>query len=66
MSEHKVNFASCSSFQNALQAEKLMNIFNTLLNDHPVLVQNVRSSVFNNFPIKIVKVPPNINIFNQN
>ena len=35
----KGNFASCSSFQNAFQAEKLMNIFNTLLNDHPVHVQ---------------------------
>ena len=33
MSEHKGNFASCSSFQDAFQAEKLMNIFTTLLNE---------------------------------
>ena len=42
MSEHKGNFASCSSFQNAFQAEKLMNIFNTLLNDHPVYNQKLK------------------------
>ena len=36
MSEPKGNFASCSSFQLAFQAEKLKNIFTTLLNDHTV------------------------------
>ena len=47
MSEHKGNFASCSSFQNAFQAEHLMNTFTTLLNDGKVGFQNVRFFILN-------------------